>query len=373
MPSARDALVASALALLCLISVPGLDAVSDSDRTMDVGAILLVLAAALSAVARARFPVPTLVAAATATSGYLVLGYPYGPILICLAVAVWTVARRRRPSISAIASTIACGALLLPLPTHPSALGGAIGILPALAWVAVPYTAGLARRLVVEANQRARAEADRRLIANERLRLAHEMHDIVGHALAAIQMQADIALHLSDHAPGQERTALTTISRASRDAMGELRSALNTAQAEPGAAHREPTPGVGRLDRLIKGVEAAGTPVGLTIRGRPRVLPPSIDLAAYRLVQESLTNVVKHGTHPEAVVTITYAPGLVNLEIANDHTADPDLPHGDGLGTASMRTRVEDLDGTFHAGHRHDEQRYVVTATLPTELPEATP
>lgn len=368
---ARDVLVGAALALVCLVSIPGLGAVSDNDRPLDAVAVGLMLVAAVATVARTRHPVPTLLVVAAAASGYLLLSYPYGPVLFCLTVAVWTAALCSRPAPSAVASAVACGALLLPLPVHPGALGGAIGVLPALAWVAVPYTAGLARRFVVEAQQRERAEADRRLVANERLRLAHEMHDIVGHALAAIQMQADIALHVSDHAVGQERKALTTISRASRDAMQELRTALNPTR-EVSAADREPPPGLGRIERLIEGVEDAGTPIRLDVRGNHRELPPDVDLAAYRLVQESLTNVVKHGTGTRAIVTVSYAADRLDLEVSNHHTAGAATGRGSGLGTASMRRRVQDLGGTFHAGHHPDEQHYVVTASLPTDLPEAT-
>lgn len=205
------------------------------------------------------------------------------------------------------------------------------------------------------------------------MRLAHEVHDIVGHALAAIQMQADIALHVGEDATGHEHKALTTISRSSRMAMDELRLALGTVRAETPGADPEPPPGLGRLDRLIEGVEAAGTHVELAVRGRPYDPPPGVDLTAYRLVQESLTNVVKHGTHPRANVTVTFSADRLHVEIANDHTApNVDLRRSTGLGTSSMHRRVEGLGGTFRAGHHEDELRYVVAATLPTDHTEVT-
>lgn len=372
MPPLRDAFMTAVLAVLCLASFPALDGASDKDRAMDAGAALLVLVAAGATAGRTRVPVPALVAVAAATCGYLLLGYPFGPILVCLAVAVWSAARHSDPTAASVAAVVACVALLLPLPRHPGALGGAIGVVPALAWVAVPFTAGVARRLVVEAGLRERAEADRRLVAHERLRLAHEVHDIVGHALAAIQMQADIALHIGDDTRDQQRAALVTISRASRDAMGDLRSALGTAPPATTSTDLDPPPGLDRLDRLIAGVQAAGTQVRLDVRGRRRILPAGVDLAAYRLVQESLTNVVKHSSQPHAVVTVSHAPDRLELEITNSHHAGADGPRVAGLGTASMRTRVENLGGSFRAGYDHDERRYVVTAVLPTHVEEVT-
>ena len=191
----------------------------------------------------------------------------------------------------------------------------------------------------------------------------------MGHALAAIQMQADIALHVG---PQQEQTALATISRASREALEELRTTLSTAHPK-GGGDRTPTPGLARLEALAAGVEAAGTHVDLSVRGKPHDLPARVDLAAYRLVQESLTNVVKHSAHPRAEVTVTYAQDEVRLRIANDDLAVGPVDEGpvEGLGTTGMRTRVEQLGGTFRAGHDAGRRRYVVTATVPVS-PEGT-
>lgn len=364
MPSSRDLVTSGVLAVLGLAGLPGTDPVTDLDRPVDVGAVLLVLLAAGATAFRNRHPLPTLLVVAAACSAYLQLTYPYGPILFTVAVAVWTAARLRPPLASGAASLVACAGLLVPLPQHPGALGGAVGILPAVAWVAIPATAGMARRLVAEAGRRERAEADRRLVANERLRLAHEVHDIVGHALAAIQMQADIALHVGEGPRNQERMALATISLASRDALDELRWTLRTHRDEPDDRDQRP-PGLGRIDRLVAGVEAAGTRVDVEVRGGRRELPERVDLAAYRLVQESLTNVVRHGSDPHATVTVTYTPDELRLEIANGHPAPPvSGRRGHGLGTSGMRSRVEALGGTFHAGHRDDET-YVVAAALP--------
>ena len=370
MPAVRDLAVAGVLVLLGLVSLPGIDRISPDDRPVDAGAVLLVLVATAALGFRRLWPVAVLLVSAATTSAYLLLSYPHGPVILAVALAVLTAARHGPPPLSAVASLGAYGGLLLALPRHPGAIGGAAGVLAATAWVAIPYTIGVARRLVVEAHERERAAADQRLVVNERLRLAQEVHDVVGHALAAIQMQADIALHVG---PEQEEAALATISRASREALEELRTTLSTAHPE-GGGDRTPTPGLARLAALVAGVEAAGTHVDLSVRGKAHDLPARVDLAAYRLVQESLTNVVKHSAHPRAEVTVTYGPDELRLRIANDDLAVGPVGAGpvegpiEGLGTSGMRTRVEQLGGTFRAGHDGDRRRYVVTATIPLSV-----
>ena len=359
MPAVRDLAIAGVFVLLALVSLPGIDRITTEDRPVDAGAALLVLVATAALGFRRLWPIAVLLVTAATTSTYLLLAYPHGPVIFAAALAVLTAARHCPPPMSAVASLGAYGGLLLALVRHPGAIGGAGGVLAATAWVAIPYTIGVARRMVVEAHERERAAADQRLVANERLRLAQEVHDVVGHALAAIQMQADIALHVG---PDQEQAALATISRASREALEELRTTLSTAHPK-GGDDRTPTPGLARLDSLVAGVEAAGTHVELSVRGKARDLPARVDLAAYRLVQESLTNVVKHSAHPRAEVTVTYAPDEVRLRIANDDLAVG--PVEAGLGTSGMRTRVEQIGGTFRAGHDPSRRRYVVTATIP--------
>jgi signal transduction histidine kinase len=294
-------------------------------------------------------------------------GYPYGPIVFTVAVVVYSVARRMRPLPASLWCLGALAVLLLHLPLNPAAVDGAAGLLPGSAWVAIPFTVGVARRLVIEAGARERAEAERRLVDAERLRLAQEVHDVVGHGLAAIQMQADIALHLRDARPGQAHTALTAISRASSDALAELRAtlaAITPAEADTvDTAPTAPTPGLARVDTLRRRVADAGVAVEVTVRGRPRTLPVAADLAAYRILQESLTNVVKHSPHPRATVEINYRPGEVVLVVANqDLTGGPPV---EGFGIAGMRRRAEHLGGELTAGPAQPD-RFEVRATIPT-------
>jgi signal transduction histidine kinase len=367
-----DAGLAAVLVLFGIVTVPYIESFRDVDRPVGaVGLALIVLTGAVL-VARRRWPVVTLVVAAASTSAYLLLGYPYGPIMFSLAIAVYSVARRRPP----LEASLWCGAalvvLLLHLLTNDAALPGVYGLLPGSAWVTIPFTIGVARRLVAEAGSRERAEAERRLVDAERLRLAQEVHDVVGHGLAAIQMQADIALHLQQTRPGQAHIALEAISRASSDALAELRATLAAISPDgPGAdgpgsdgESRAPTPGLARVDTLRQRVEDAGVTVEVAVHGQPRKLPAAVDLAAYRVLQESLTNVVKHSPHPKARVEIAYRPDEITLTVANQDLVAGS--HIEGFGISGMRRRVAHLGGNLAAGPGGRPGMFEVRATIPT-------
>lgn len=364
-PLRADTALAAAMVLIGLVSAPFVDEARDVDAAIDPLALALIVLAGASIAARRRWPLATLAVATLTTATYLVIGYPYGPIVFTVAVAVYSMARHTPLPRASLWCGAALAVLLLHLLTNRAALDGAAGLLPGSAWVAIPFTVGVARRLVAEAGARERGEAERRLLDAERLRLAQEVHDVVGHGLAAIQMQADIALHLRDSQPGQAHVALAAISRASADALAELRTTLAAiSPAEPAgpAETRAPAPGLARVDDLRGRVEDAGVAVEVTVRGRPRPLPAAVDLAAYRILQESLTNVVKHSPHPRAAVEISYRPGEVGLAVTNQ-----DLTGGEptaGFGIAGMRRRAEHLGGDLTAGPAAG--CFEVRATIPT-------
>ncbi|MEU8801614.1 histidine kinase [Spirillospora sp. NPDC048819] len=370
-----DAGVAAALVGAGLISAPVQDGFSDADRPVDAVSLICITVAGAATAGRHRWPMPVLVVAAAATATYLMLSYPYGPIMFSLAVAVYGAARR----VGAVTALLMSAGVFLVLArhalTHPASLPGFSSLPPLLAWVAIPYAAGAARRVVVTGRVRERAEADRRLVDAERLRVAQEVHDVVGHGLAAIQMQADIALHLRDRDPAQSTRALTAISRASSEALDELRAALasihpagdgGSGAAGADAATRAPSPGLALVEDLRDRVEAAGVSVDLAVRGRVRRLPPAVDLAAYRVLQEALTNVVKHSAHPKAEVSIAYGGSSIGVRVANQDLAAC-APVAEGLGVTGMRRRVEHLGGRFAAGPDGDGTRFVVRAEIPVE------
>ncbi|GGM09617.1 two-component sensor histidine kinase [Promicromonospora citrea] len=355
-----DVGVTGVLVVLVLGTLPFLDTSSAADRPVDAGAYALAALAALGTLPRTRYPVAAAAVVVGATTAYLLLSYPYGPVMLCLAVAVYSLARRR-PLRPALLSAAAAFALLLThVVVHPDSLGLPAALLPASAFVAVPFSVGVARRVWFEARAAERAAERQQARDDERLQLAHEVHDVVGHGLAAIQMQADIALHLGR--PDDATTALEAISRAANEALTELRTTLATIR--PGSADgpaRAPTAGMANLPTLVRRVESAGVAVDLTVSGTPRHLPAAVDLAAYRLLQEALTNVVRHGAEAAARVEVAYEPERVRLAVRNRRA--PGAPYVAGFGIAGMRRRAESLGGRLDAGPA--DGSFEVRAVLP--------
>nr|PZN00361.1 MAG: hypothetical protein DIU77_03830 [Thermocrispum agreste] len=213
-----------------------------------------------------------------------------------------------------------------------------------------------------EARDREQAQAVRERVAGERLRIAQEVHDVVGHGLAAIKMQADVALHLLDRDPDQAQRSLQAISRTATEALSEVRSTLAVVRRKD--TDRAPTPGLDRLDDLRRRMTEAGLRVEVETTGTRRELPDAVDVAGYRLVQESLTNVLRHSEQKIATVRLRYDPDAVVIEVSNpdagDHTGD-----GTGFGIRGMAERVGSVGGEFFAG-RTPDGRFTVRASLPT-------
>ena len=263
-----------------------------------------------------------------------------------------------------------CAGAFLVLAAHlltsDAALPGLLGLVPASAWVVVPGTLGALRRLAVEAGARQVAQEQRERLQAERLVIAQEVHDIVGHGLAAIRMQADIALHVRATRPEQAELALAAISRTSADALDELRATLGAIGPLDGEGWPPPravTPGLGRISALCERTRSAGVEVDLTTTGLPGPVDPAVDVAAYRVVQECLTNVVKHSAHRHADVRVDQDPGSVTVRVANRLPAGGAGP--EGFGIAGMRRRVGEVGGHLSAGPDEDGT-FTVTARMPT-------
>jgi signal transduction histidine kinase len=274
----------------------------------------------------------------------------------------------------------------------------------------------MAEVMKVRAEQaRAREEQEKRQASEERLRIARELHDVLGHHLSLINVQAGVGLHLMDNRPEQAREALSAIKTASSEALREVRAVLGVLRTEDEAAPRQPALGLNRLADLTAD---AGLPVTTTVTGEPRELPPEVDRAAYRIVQEALTNVRKHAAGPEASATIAvdYLPTALHLAIRNRHGPDEDgpapetaageqaapqetAPQGtdlakaalqnaapqkadlakaagdgpgpseaamsEGTGIAGMRERAQSLGGSLEAGPV--DGGYLVSVLIPTE------
>jgi signal transduction histidine kinase len=197
---------------------------------------------------------------------------------------------------------------------------------------------------------------DEGLLQAERLRIARELHDVIAYSFATIKVQAGVALRLVDDAPAPLAEALRAIDAASKEALGEFRGILGMLRNADGTGLTASVPGVDGLDGLVTGMTAAGVRTLLVVTGEIRSLPPAVSLAAFRLAQESLSNVLQHEGATSAVVTLTYEADGITIEIVNedgDH-ADVLRPRGTGHGIAGMRERVAALGGDFEVGLRPD-------------------
>ncbi|MGV9661100.1 sensor histidine kinase [Streptomyces koyangensis] len=200
-----------------------------------------------------------------------------------------------------------------------------------------------------------RAQTAAQAVAAERLRIARELHDMIAHSIGVIAIQAGVGRRVIDTQPDEARNALATIEDTSRETLSGLRrtlGALRRIEPGPGAepAPREPVPGLADLDRLTASTKDAGVHVDVRWLGGRRPLPPDIDLAAFRIVQEALTNVVRHANTPDCRVTIGYQDGELTIEVADEGRGGP--TSGTGYGITGMRERVSLLRGQFTAGPR---------------------
>jgi signal transduction histidine kinase len=244
-----------------------------------------------------------------------------------------------------------------------------------------------ARRDRTEEAARARAEALRRQVADERLRIARELHDVVAHNMSLISIQAGVALHLLDQNPEQARSSLATIKDASKEALVELRSILGVLrQVDEGPvvggvaeadAPRAPVPSLDRLGDLVERARAAGIDVQVEVDPSDEDfsrLPRPVDLAAFRIVQESLTNVAKHSDHRAAVVRIHREGGGLAIDVLDDGSGKAGGPvdqlPGAGSGITGMRERAAAAGGRLTAGPRPG-RGFAVRAWLPLD-PDAT-
>jgi len=222
---------------------------------------------------------------------------------------------------------------------------------------------------------RARAEQERRQASEERLRIARELHDVLGHHLSLINVQAGVGLHLMDAQPEQARAALTAIKSASAEALREVRSVLGVLRPEEEAAPRTPAPGLHGVTDLAA---EAGTAVRTEVVGVPRPVPAEVDRATYRIVQEALTNVRRHaGDAASASVTIEYGETELTAQIDDDGAgaAEPPAagpPAAGGTGIAGMRERAVALGGELTAGTR-PEGGFRVRVQLPLPPADETP
>ena len=325
-------------------------------------AYALALLHTLPLAARRRFPGTVL--ALCVASGLAVAALGLSPIILGLAilVAVYSVAAYgdRWVSLAGLAAAelgsaavqLTPGRFQTPTVVSNALVIGAAWLLGHFVGVRRAYTARLERTAELE---RTRAEQARRAVAEERLRLARELHDVVAHSISVIAVQSGVGAHVAQTQPEEAAKALAAIEATSRAALIELRRLLGVLrqEGEP-QGDLAPAPGLADLDGLLAEMAKAGLGVRLRVEGTPSPLPAGVDLSAYRIVQEALTNVVKHAGPARAQVTIGYRHQEVRVEVSDDGRGVT-APTGDGRarvghGLIGMRERVQVFGGDLEVG-----------------------
>ena len=336
-------------------------------RTPDALSLTLMVLGAAALVLRRRAPMAVLAATSAVSLVELVLGDPRTPVTMSVVVALFTVAsatdRHTAWRVGLLTVTVLTAAAMLvgPLPWYAQEN---LGI---FAWTGMAAAAGDAvrsRRAFVDAireraerAERTREEEARRRVAEERLRIARDLHDVVAHHIALVNVQAGVAAHVMDKRPDQAKEALAHVREASRSALNELRATVGLLrQTGDPEAPTEPAPGLGRLDELADTFRNAGLPVEVA-RDHAPGLPAAVDLAAYRVIQEALTNVQKHaGSGAKAEVSVVHVGPNVEVTVLDNgpgQSAEHAPEEGGGHGLLGMRERVSALGGSCTAGPRY--------------------
>ncbi|MFG1685859.1 sensor histidine kinase [Nonomuraea sp. NPDC049269] len=311
---------------------------------------------------RRRAPVAVLVVSTVAALVYHLLGYHFvlnnmGPL-----VALYTVAAHRSPAVC-----LAGSALLVTEWVHAGlhqpgiALWSALG--QSLLVAAGAVGAGTSTRLLVErtgqlaelADQLRREQdaAARRAVTHERLRIARELHDVVAHHMSVISVQAGLGRYVALSDPATAHASLGVIADTTHEALAEMRRLLSILRIEADDQDEglyTTTPGLQGLELLAERIRAAGLPLEVVVEGAARPLPPGLDLCAYRIVQEALTNVLKHAGPARVEIRVTYAPARLTLRVTDDGAAFTGSPRSGGHGLIGMTERVRLYQGTITAG-----------------------
>jgi signal transduction histidine kinase len=373
-PLVIDAAIALGLTALALFAVAAGAPDLGPEGLLNIGLLLL---QTVPLAVRRRFPVAVLAVVAGGLVAQLLL-LPEGGSLravVGVLLAVFTVGDQLPRRISLLLTLLVIGsisALQLELVGLPSAVQQVIqtSLILFAAWFAGDafrtrrlYARSLEER--AQLLQRERQDADRRAVLEERERIARDLHDAVSHHVSVIVIQAGGALRAMERRPAEARTALEAIEGTGRQALTEMRRMLGIL-GEAGSP--EPVPGLDRLGDLLEKVRAAGLPVELSVQGARRDVDPGVELAAYRIIQECLTNALKHARGGKARVSVRYEPGSLDLSVENERGAGRHVslePPHEGRGLLGMRERVAMFRGTLEAGRTASGFR--VTARLPLD------
>lgn len=332
------------------------------ERDLDALAYVAMAAAGLALALRRRFPRAVLAVITIALVLYTRRQYTGGPIYLTMALALYTLSVQARERRDAIVPAAVAVAVMI--------VGGSVGlgsvewtwhaaVFPGWAAAALflgeaarnrrDYLQGLEER--ARYLEETREEEARRLVVEERLRIARDLHDVVAHTIATINLQSGVAAHVLDRRPEQAGEALEAIKRASSTALHELRATLDVLRSDgDDVAPRSPTPGLDRVAELATTAADSGLPVTVEWDGRPGPLPVAVDVAGYRIVQESITNVMRHAQATKATVVIRCSPEAVDIEVVDDGRGASTGANGEGHGIVGMRERATLVGGTLETG-----------------------
>lgn len=345
---------------------------------LSLAGYLLLAAGPAALLARRRFPGTVWWVTVVAAIGFVTVeprgGLPYLALIIAFVNAV--LAGRRWAAITGLVVSY-LGILWLPGLAGTAPYPGAALALSVAAWHLTLLSGSewyRSRRQRAAALAQGEEEAGRRRASEERLRIARDLHDVVAHSLAVINVQANTALHLIDQQPDRARSTLSVINDVSKQALVELRGVLGVLRQDDDELPRSPAPSLGRISELISGATAAGITVQVSEEGAKRALPASVDLAGYRILQEALTNSARHAAGAAVAVRVVYGPGDLVIQVDDDgagrdgspqHSSPHNgSPHngspgngaspGGGNGIPGMTERAKALGGTLRAGPRPD-------------------
>ncbi|MGW0711416.1 sensor histidine kinase [Streptomyces sp. NPDC002643] len=361
------------VALGASLDFPGMDL-----PKKDWPAVLLAGISCLGLLKARIHPRSALAVATTCTVATGALGYLLTPLLLApLMMALYWLALSTDPRTTRMYGVTVMAMVvittLLDKPTTDMLLLRTLG--PVL-WLLLPMVGGGRSRLrhayteSVQARaahaERTREEEARLRVAEERMRIARELHDVVAHHMAVANAQAGTAAHLAPTHPEQAQKILADLARTTSSALLELRATVGVLRQadDPESDCLEPAPGLHRLPELISACESAGLAVTVTTEGEPQPLSPGVDLTAYRIIQEALTNATKHAADRAAQVRLTYSGSRLLITVTNDGTAVAPAVPGGGYGLMGMRERAHSVGGELRAGPR-PQGGFEVTTALP--------
>jgi signal transduction histidine kinase len=351
----------------------------DATRSPDALAYLLGLTVAALLLARRQWPMGVLTGSIGVLLVYYGLDYPaFSPAVPLAAAAYFAAAAGHIQAAATILGGVVVFGVGWQTLGEDESLASVVGTgtLADIALLAAVLLLGEAvrtrRAWTEEVRLRLRrADEDRerdaaRRVEEERLRIARELHDVLAHTVAGLNVQAGVAADVLDDDPEQARTALRTIREQSRAAMSELKATVGLLRREATDAPRAPAPGLAELDALVQTVAAAEVEIELSVAGQARPLPAAIDVTAYRILQESLTNVLRHAHASTAHVLVRYDPHAIVVQVDDDGRGAAQAVNGAGrYGLIGMRERAAAVGGTLEAGRRPGGG-FRVHAELPT-------